>query len=259
MKLSVAIITFNEEMNIGRCIESVREIADEIIVVDSYSKDQTKEIAVSLHATFIEHPFEGHIQQKNFALSQCRFDYVLSLDADEAPSAELLHSIKSEKEKGFTSHAYSFNRLSSYGGKWIKHGSWYPDTKLRLIKRGTATWGGENPHDKLIPHQHIAVRHLNGDLLHYTAFSKQQFLEKSESYSMIGANEAFKRGKKSGYPFIWLKAGFRFFRDYIIKLGILDGAVGLEIALISARANFRKYRELRRLSKKSVQIVDTSN
>src|SRR6516225_8076489 len=145
--VSIVIITFNEEKNIRRCLESVKEIADEIVVVDSLSTDHTKSICKEFGVRFIEQKFLGYIEQKNFALDQAKYDYVLSLDADEAISKELVKSIQEVKQNP-ESDGYRMNRLTNFCGKWIKHGSWYPDTKLRVFNRKKARWGGINPHDK---------------------------------------------------------------------------------------------------------------
>ena len=146
-KLSVVIITFNEERNIGRCIESVREVADEIVVVDSFSTDKTRAICEKHGVNFIEHAFDGHIQQKNFAITQAKFPHQLSLDADEALSEDLKTEILKIKND-WRYDSYRMNRLTNYCGKWIHHCGWYPDTKLRLYDSTKGVWGGVNPHDK---------------------------------------------------------------------------------------------------------------
>src|SRR5579872_2065273 len=130
-KISAIIITYNEERNIGRCIESLEKIADEIVVVDSFSRDKTKAICTERRVRFIEHPFSSHIDQKNFALSQATYDHIFSLDADEYLSEELVDSVL-EVKKTWPHDAYQMNRLSTYGGKWIRRGNWYPDRKIRL-------------------------------------------------------------------------------------------------------------------------------
>src|SRR5689334_8148283 len=149
MRLSVVIITFNEEKNIGRCIDSVKKVADEIVVVDSYSKDRTKEICQEKGVRFIENAFGGHIQQKNFALSQSTYDFVLSLDADETLSEELERSVLKVKANG-THQSYSMNRVTSLGKSWMYTTDWYPDRKLRLWNKNIGSWGGYNPHDRVI-------------------------------------------------------------------------------------------------------------
>src|SRR3954466_10005620 len=138
-KLSAVIITLNEERNLSRCLQSLQGIADELVVVDSFSSDKTEEISKSFSAKFIQHKFEGHIEQKNYALAQTSFDFVLSLDADEALSDELKSSIKSIKEN-WQHDAYEMNRLTNYCGQWIKHSSWYPDKKVRLFKKTAGKW-----------------------------------------------------------------------------------------------------------------------
>ena len=145
--VSVVIITFNEEHNIARCLDSVKGIADEIVIVDSFSKDKTKEICLSYGAKFIENKFEGHIQQKNFAITQAKYPHILSLDADEALDEKLRNSI-SEVKKNFVHDGYYMNRLTNYCGKWVHHSGWYPDTKLRLWDSRKGQWAGVNPHDK---------------------------------------------------------------------------------------------------------------
>ncbi|MFM7021807.1 MAG: glycosyltransferase family 2 protein [Flavobacteriales bacterium] len=248
-KISVAIITFNEEKNIERCIRSVQEVADEIVVVDSFSKDKTEEICKSLGVKFIQNPFAGHIQQKNYAIDQCSGDYVLSLDADEALSEELKNSILNFKKSGLSSESYKFNRLSNYCGHWVRHCGWYPDTKVRLIRKGTAQWGGINPHDELQPAKPEKTIHLKGDLLHYTINTREEHYKQVEYFTTIAANEAFKKGKKSNWIKIIVKCAFKFFRDYIIKLGLLDGKTGFTISRISAYATYRKYYKLLQLQR----------
>ena len=131
-KLSVVIITFNEEKNIARCLDSIESIADDIIVVDSFSTDQTKQICSQFNVRFIQHEFEGHIEQKNWALQQAKYPHVLSLDADEALTEPLQTLVRSIKEN-WTADGYTMNRLTNYCGQWIKHCGWYPDRKLRQV------------------------------------------------------------------------------------------------------------------------------
>ena len=167
IKLSVVIITFNEEKNIERCLKSVQEIADEIIVLDSFSSDKTEEICKKNNVSFYQHEFDGHIQQKNRVMNMANNDYVLSLDADECLDEALTEEIKKIKDNS-THKAYQFNRLTNYCGKWIKHCGWYPDVKLRIWDKNIARWGGINPHDKVIVDENIEVKHIKGDLLHYS-------------------------------------------------------------------------------------------
>ena len=247
-RLSVSIITFNEEKNIRRCLESVRSIADEIVVVDSFSTDQTEAICKEFDVKFSTHVFEGHIEQKNIALSLCSNPVVFALDADESLSEKLLKSIKTEKEKGFPHRVYSMNRLTNYCGKWIRHCGWYPDRKLRLFHKTAGKWGGENPHDELILNEKTPAFHLNGDLLHYSYYTKDEHYKQVEYFTTIGAATYHKKGKTASLLKMYGSPVVKFLRDYIFKLGILDGKSGFQVCSISAGATFTKYKKLRTLN-----------
>ena len=246
IKLTVAIITYNEENNIGRCISSVKEIADEVLVVDSFSTDKTEEIALSLGARFIKNPFAGHIEQKNFALKMSTHDYVLSLDADEALSPLLLEQIKLVKEN-FKMDGYRFNRLTNYNGHWVRYSGWYPDTKLRLVKRDKAAWGGENPHDILLMKNNEATGFLKGDLLHYSYESIAAHVIQTDKFTTIAARAAFKQGKRSSLFKIFTRPLFKFLRDYFFKRGFLDGRYGFVICCINSLYALLKYAKLHEL------------
>ena len=146
-KISAVIITFNEEKYIEKCISSLEEIADEIIVVDSFSTDRTEDICGKFNVRFSKHKFDGYVEQKNYAMSLASYPYILSLDADEALSDELKKSILGIKDN-LKYDGYIFNRLNNYCGKWIKHSRWYPDKHLRLFNSAKGKWTGPNPHDK---------------------------------------------------------------------------------------------------------------
>lgn len=242
VKISVIIITYNEEKNIRKCIDSVQPVADEIVVIDSFSKDRTKSICEERGVKFIEHPFKNHIDQKNFAVGQASFEYVLSLDADEYLSEDLTKSILAVKEK-WPREAYRMNRLSNYGGKWIKHGNWYPDQKIRLWNKRMGVWGGENPHDLVVLKRGTKVMHLKGDLLHRAYKDSTETLLKIQRYSDIFARENVNR-KSSSVSKIIFRSTFAFFKSYFIKRGFLDGFEGLMVAVAVANHVFYKYAKL---------------
>jgi glycosyltransferase involved in cell wall biosynthesis len=241
--LSAVIITYNEEKNIARCIESVRRVADEILVVDSFSTDATESICKSCGVTFVQHPFEGHIEQKNFALSQARHDYILSLDADEALGPELEASIAAIKND-WKHDGYACNRLTCYCGQWIRHSGWYPDRKLRLFDRRKAGWGGINPHDRIIMAPGATIRHIPGDLLHYTFNSVAEHVAQVNKFSEIKAEGLFRKGEKINLLRLMLEPLFKFFKSYVVKAGFLDGWYGLIISANSAHAIFLRYAKL---------------
>lgn len=244
--LSATIITLNEERNIERCLKSLQGVADEIVVIDSFSKDRTKEICLAYGARFIEHPFGGHIQQKNVALQHASHELILSLDADEALDETLRKSILEVKENA-TAEAFSMNRLTNYCGKWVHHCGWYPDTKVRLVKKGKAQWTGINPHDRLEPAAGTNIQHLAGDLLHYSYYTRDDHFKQIEYFGNIAAKELFERGKRVALPMILLKVVAQFVKSYFVKLGLLDGYTGFTISRLSAYATWRKYIKLRHL------------
>lgn len=243
IQLSVVIITYNEQRNIGRCIDSIRSIADEIVVVDSYSKDDTIEIAKQKGARIILHPFDGHIEQKNFAITQASFPHILSLDADEMPDETFLNQIKRIKEN-WQFDGYSVNRLNNYCGTWIYHGAWYPDIKLRLWDSRKGKWTGTNPHDRFEMSEDASVVHIPGNLLHYSYQTIEEHQKKSDYFSTIAANAYFSKGKKSSVFKMMMSPVFRFIRDFVIKRGFLDGKYGWTIALITSQEVSMKYKKL---------------
>jgi len=242
VKISAVVITYNEERNIGRCIDSLALVADEIVVIDSFSKDKTRKICLEKRVKLVEHEFVSHIDQKNFAVTQAHYDHVLSLDADEYLSDELVECILAVKEK-WTFDAYRMNRLSNYGGKWIRHGNWYPDQKIRLWNRRIGLWGGENPHDKIILNSGIKIQHLEGDILHRAYTDSEETVKKIQAYSEIFAKENV--GKKtSSIAKIIFRSMFGFFKSYILKRGFLDGFEGLMVAGAVGNHVFYKYSKL---------------
>ena len=244
--ISAVVITYNEEKNIERCLTSLLGVADEILVVDSFSTDRTREISERLGARFLEHPFDGHIQQKNYAWTQANCPYVLSLDADEALSEELIVSILSVKPS-LDQDGYSFNRLTNYCGKWIWHSGWYPDVKIRLFRKGTGSWGGMNPHDKYLPYNLEKVQHLSGDLLHYTFYSVDEHREQVRKFTDISSRAMFEQGRRSNWFRVVFSPMAKFLRNYVIHRGFLDGREGWLIATISGKATYLKYKKLLKL------------
>ena len=251
-KLSIVIITFNEEKNIGRCLESLQEIADDIVVVDSFSTDATQNICKRYRVNFIQRKWEGYSETKNFGNSKAKYDWILSLDADEALSDELKQSILKAKQ-GTELVACKFNRLTNYCGTWIKHCGWYPDTKTRIFDRRTAYWHGML-HESLFFLKNKSILHLKGDCLHYSYYTKEDHYKQVDNFTTIAANSLYKQGSRAFILKTSMSPVIKFVRDYFIKLGILDGISGYTICKISAYATFLKYKKLRNLNESKKQI-----
>lgn len=253
--LSVVVIAYNEEEHIGRCLASVRPIADEIIVLDAYSTDDTVSIAKEFGARVLQGAFHGYIQQKNKALGYATHDYVLSLDADEALDDTLQSSIMLAKN-GFTASAYSMNRCTNYCGRFIRRGTWYPDRKLRLFDRRLAKWGGLNPHDKIeLKNTNTVIRHLTGEILHHSFPTIEEHVRKSNEYSSIAARAMLARGKRSSWFKLIVNPFWAFVHCYLIRLGLLEGFRGFAIAVISAHSTFLKYAKLYQLQHAPKAVV----
>jgi glycosyltransferase involved in cell wall biosynthesis len=250
MQISATIISFNEAEKIGRCIASLLPVVDEIIVLDSGSTDATLSIASSLGAKCSYHAFDGHIQQKNRAAALAQYAWILSLDADECLSLELQQSILNVKKGAVSADAYRMNRLNNFAGQWIKHGGWYPDKKVRLFKKEKGSWGGLNPHDKIVLKPGSKVLQLHGDLLHYTYDQAADFALQNQKFAKAAAI-AMHDQKKIAYALTpYYKAAFRWFKGYVLQFGFLDGKAGRLIAAGNARYTFDKYQMLRQLNQK---------
>ncbi len=244
VKISVVVITYNEEKNIGRCLDSVKGVADDIVVVDSYSTDDTEKICMEYGARFIQHTFHSHIDQKNWAINQAKYPHILSLDADESLSDRLKESVLAAKNS-WEFDGYYFNRLTNYCGEWIRHTTWYPSRKLRLWDSRKGKWGGINPHDKYILDKGASKKFLKGDLLHHSYYSISEHVKQLNSFSTIQANAYFEKGRKANYLSIIMHTAWRFFKEYFLRLGVLDGHYGLIISKNSAHETFLKYSKLR--------------
>ena len=244
--ISAVIITKNEERNIERCIISLKGVADEIIVVDSFSTDKTAAICSRLGVHFTEKEFVDYASQKNYGNSLTKFPYILSLDADEALSMDLRKSIQSWKNTAGPD-VLKVNRLTNFCGEWIKHGGWYPDAKFRLFDKTKARWAGEKVHEFLEVDKNAIKGNLKGDLLHFSFYTIEQHLSTINKFSTLKAEIHFEKGKKSNLLKTLVAPGFKFFKVYILKGGFRDGWRGYVIARNSAYSVFLKYSKLKQL------------
>jgi len=245
MKISATLITFNEERNITRAIESLR-CCDEVVVVDGGSTDRTVELASNLAARVIENPWTGYAEQKNFAARQAAHDWILSLDADEALSEALEAEIWRLKKDGPEYDAYNMPRMAQYLGRWILHSGWYPDRKVRLYDRRKARWTGKYVHERVEVDGRVG--RLQSNLLHFTCSSLSEHLKTMERYTTLAAEEIVSQQRKIGYRHLLLDPPWTFFRTYFLQRGFLDGAEGLAIAYTAAFYNFLKYAKARNMS-----------
>ena len=238
MKISAAIITYNEERNIARVLESLR-CCDEIVVVDSGSTDRTVELATKLGARVLDMAWRGYAGQKNYASECCENDWVLSLDADEALSEALEAEIWQIKKNGPEYDAYTMPRLAQYLGKWILHSGWYPDRKIRLFDRRNAKWVGNYVHESVAVEGRVG--HLNANILHYTCSSLSEHLRTLDRYTTLAAEQLVSQKAQIGWKELALDPAWTFFRTYVLQRGFLDGAEGLAIAYMAAFYNFLKF------------------
>lgn len=246
-QLAAVIIACNEAAIIGKALRSLQGVADEIVVVDSGSQDETPEICAESGATVFYRPWEGYAAAKNFGNSMATHPWILSIDADEVLSETLIDALIKVKQQEWCEYtAFSFNRLTNYCGQWIRHSGWYPDTKIRVWHRDYGRWEG-TIHEQVVFVQTLDIVHLKGDLLHYSFPARADYLRQREHFSTMSAEAMFAEGKRVGWLKVILSPVVRFLRDYLINRGFLDGAAGLEVCLGTAKGVYMKYRKLKKL------------
>jgi glycosyltransferase involved in cell wall biosynthesis len=245
MKITATIITYNEQHNIARALESLR-CCDEIVVVDSGSSDRTAEIADRLGARVVESPWPGYARQKNLAAEHAANDWILSIDADEALSEALEAEIWQIKKAGPAYEAYTMPRLAKYLGRWILHSGWYPDRKVRLYDRRKAKWVGEFVHESVVVDGRIG--HLQSDLLHFTCDSLSEHLKSMDRYTTLAAEQFVSTGGQVGMRHLIAIPIWTFWRTLILNRAFMDGIEGLTIAYMAALYNFVKYAKARNMA-----------
>ena len=246
-KISLVIITKNEEKNIQRCLESAKCVANEIVVIDSFSTDKTQEICAQYGVRFIQKEWMGYSETKNYGNKIAKYEWILSLDADEALSPKLKKTILKEK-RNYSAEAYTFNRLTNYCGKWIRYCGWYPDPKMRLWKKSLGRWKGDI-HESVKFEKEVKHGKLPGDILHFSISSIFQHIEQINKFSEIYAQSAFDKGKPSKLWSLYAKPIERFVITYFLKRGILDGYYGFLISILTAHSIFLRHIKLRQLWK----------
>jgi glycosyltransferase involved in cell wall biosynthesis len=255
MTISVAIVAQDEEANIGRTLASVAW-ADEIVLVDSGSKDRTREIARKHRARVITERWRGYVAQKQYAIDLCTKDWVLLLDADEEVSPGLAEEIRAVIAGPNSVHGYTLPRKNLFLGRWMKHGGFYPDPKLRLFCRGEGFVTGHDPHDRceLKPEAPQRTRQFKNALVHYTYPNLTLYIAHMNRYSSLGAQKAVAEGRR-GFSFldIIVRPALTFVYNYCFRLGFLDGREGLLLHCYHAVYVSWKYAKAWELSRSAVK------
>ena len=240
-KLSVAIITYNEEENIQAALESVKW-ADDIVVVDAHSTDRTVEFARAYTDRVMVRHWPGYVEQKNFAVGQTCHEWVLCLDADERLSPALQEEIQRLCERGIPADAYYIPRRAYFLDRWIAHSGWYPDYKIRLFRKTRGHWQGGAVHESV--HVTGTVHYLRGDLWHYSYRDLAHNMQTIDRYSTFGAQKLAAAGKRAHWYDLTLRPALTFLKKYLWRQGCRDGYQGLFIAILTSYANFAKYAKL---------------
>jgi glycosyltransferase involved in cell wall biosynthesis len=241
-RISACIITRDEEDRLGACLDSL-DWCDELVVVDSHSTDKTRELAAARGARVIERDWPGHVAQKEFAVRAAHHDWVFCIDADERVSPELRAAIEAARRGGFAGAAgYEVSRVSAYLGAWIRHGTWYPDWKLRLFDRRRGGWGGRDPHDRVSVDG--GVERLAGELRHEPYRSFDDHLRTIDRYTTIMADALRAEGRRARLADVILRPPARFFVFFVWRRGFLDGWRGLLLAYLAAHYVRLKYAKL---------------
>lgn len=246
VKISACVIAKDEADRIGACLESLA-FCDEIVVLDSGSSDGTPDLCRAAGARVIETDWPGWVAQKNRAVEAATHDWILSLDADERVDAALRGEIEALRDARLAAasspRAYEVTRRVFYLGRWIDHGGWYPEWRIRLFDRRAARWGGIDPHDKVETSAPVE-RIQRGNLEHYTYRSIADHLQQMNRFTDVGAQQLYERGKRGGFWAMLLRPPWRFVHMYLLRRGFLDGKAGFVVAVLHAYAGFLKYAKL---------------
>ena len=231
MQLSAVVICHNEEAHIAACLKSLRNVSDDLIVIDSGSTDNTVQIAEDLGAKVYSMDWIGYGANKNYGIEQAQHDWIISLDSDEVLSQELIDTIKNLKLTN--NKVYSLDRMTFYENQWIKHSGWYPD-RVKRIFRKEIKWDLKEVHETLLVPTSSEIVDLNGKLEHYSYSSKDDHLQRIDRYARLAAQELIKNNEGVSMLKRILGPAFRWVKAYIIKGGFLDGRAGLQIAKLDA-------------------------
>lgn len=243
-KISIVIITLNADASLAKVLRQAKKLSDDIIVIDSGSKDNTKTICNINEVQFIQHEWLGFGLQKNLGNDLAKNDWVLSIDADEVLSKQLIEELKLLDLN--ENKVYNIPFTNIYCGKEIKFGRWRNESHVRLFNKTQVQWNENKVHEALVYNEKELVK-LKGKILHYSMNSKAEHLAKAKKYAQLGAQRLHADGKKATFIKLYINPAFRFVKDYIFTLGFLDGRLGFQIAAIIAKETYWKYSALRKL------------
>lgn len=241
-RISAVVITYNEEETIQRALNSLKAVSDEIVVVDSHSTDATVQLCSRYTDRVLKKSWQGYREQKQFATDQASHDWVLSLDADEALSPKLTEEILQWKERENDCEGYYLPRKTFFMGRWIEHTTWYPDWQLRLFKKSRGRWEGGRVHESFRVTGPTA--RLRGQIYHHTYESFSEYLQQLERFSSLAARDLFEQGRRAHSIHFVFHPPAIFLKNYLLRLGFLDGKPGLAVSALAAVSSLFKYLKL---------------
>jgi glycosyltransferase involved in cell wall biosynthesis len=245
--ISVVIITFNEENKIRKTIEAVSLLTDDIIVIDSFSTDSTPDICRALHVTFIQQAWSGYGKQKNTGHLHAKYDWILSIDADEVVSTELLNELKNMRPSS-PLQLFNIPFKTYFCDHLIRFGGWNPQSHIRLFNKKYTSWDSLAVHETLAYPPNYQIITLKGTILHYSYDSIEDYISKSEKYTNLFAERLHAQNVKSNWIKLHLSPAFTFIKEYLLKLGFLDGLIGFQIARLNYNYTKMKYTKLKQLN-----------
>lgn len=247
-KISVVIITYNEESKIRKTIEAVSSLTDDIVVIDSYSTDATLEICQELNVTVVQQAWAGYGQQKNTGHAHAKYDWILSIDADEVVSPELLDELK-KLNLSSPLNLYNIPFKTYFCNQLIRFGGWNPQHHIRLFNKKLTEWNTLDVHETLMYPKNYQIITLKGAIDHYSYDTIEDYKSKSTRYTTLFAERLHARGQTASLTKRYLSPSFTFIKEYFLKLGILDGAIGFKIACFNFNYTYEKYAKLHALQK----------
>jgi glycosyltransferase involved in cell wall biosynthesis len=247
-ELSVVIITNNEASNIERTLVSALKVSSDIIIVDSFSTDNTLEVCKKFPVSIYQHKWEGYAAQKNYGNSFAKYDWILSIDADEEVSSELVEEIRKEFQNP-KADCYDLPYRTNFCGKWLHFGHWNPESHVRIFRKSRIHWNTDAVHEGLVIPSRLKIKKLKGKINHYTIRSLEHYRTKNDYYISLAAEKMRVANKKAGFIKLYLSPAWRFLHSYIFKLGILDGYFGYVIARETARVAYLKYDRIKNSGK----------